>query len=92
VNVLLLWWGLRGFVHLEGQNWRRLGGMVVASGIMAIVLLVARPMMMEWLYGDFWKKVISMILLMGAGASSYAIGVLFLKVTSVRELKLAFRG
>jgi len=92
VNVALLWWGLKGFVHLERSNWRKLGGMVLASVMMAIVLLIARPMLSSWLDGGFWQKSISMALLVGVGGTVYALGVILLKVTSVTELKSAFRS
>ncbi len=91
VNVALLWWGLKGFVYLESQNRRKLLGVVIASVVMAVVLMLARPFLMPWLDGDYWQKVIAMILLIGVGGSAYALGVILLKVTSLQELKEAFR-
>ncbi|MGJ8697181.1 MAG: murein biosynthesis integral membrane protein MurJ [Verrucomicrobiaceae bacterium] len=92
VNVALLWFGLRGFVNLEKRNWLRLGGMVCASAMMAVVLFAVRPLLAPWMDEVMWQKVVAMTLLIGMGAVVYALGVLALKVTSVRELKSAFRG
>lgn len=92
VNVALLWVGLKGFVTLQRDNWRRLGGMLLASLVMAGGLLVAKSMMAGWLEGGFWVKGIATLLLVGFGMSVYAIGVLVLRVTSLSELKAAFRG
>jgi putative peptidoglycan lipid II flippase len=92
VNVLLLWIGLKGFVSLERENWRRLGGMLLASLIMAVCLVGAKSMMTSWLEGGVWTRMVSTGLLVGFGMSVYAVGVLLLKVTSLDKLKAAFRG
>lgn len=92
VNVLLLWLGLKGFVTLKAENWKRLIGMVIASAVMAVGLNVLRLVLAPWLGEIFWQKMIAMIMLIGAGAAIYGAAVLVLKVTSVRELKSAFRG
>ena len=92
VNVILLWLGLKGFVTLQQKNWRRLGGMVLASSVMALGLLAAKSMMSGWLHGGvFWQKLISMVLLVGFGMTLYALGVLLLKVTDANRLKAAFK-
>ncbi len=91
VNVVLLWVGLRGFVTLEKENWRRLGGMVIASVAMAVGLYAAKSLMSGWLGSGFWLKAVATAVLVGFGATIYGIGVLFLKVTSVSEMKSAFR-
>jgi len=91
VNVALLWFGLRGFVTLKSENKRRLMGMLIASVAMAVVLCLAKPFLAAWLSGVLWQKVISMSLLIGVGGSTYALGVLLLKVTSPAELKSAFK-
>jgi len=91
VNVVLLWVGLKGFVTLKRKNWRRLGGMVLAATVMAVGLIVAKAMMMDWLHGEFWQKLVSMIVLIGFGTTIYALGVLMLKVTDVNRLKAAFK-
>lgn len=92
VNVILLWVGLRGFVTLERENWRRLGGMVVASVVMAIGLFGAKYLMSGWLESGFWAKATATAILVGFGATIYGMGVLLLKVTSVSRMKGAFRG
>jgi putative peptidoglycan lipid II flippase len=91
VNVVLLWVGLRGFVTLEKENWRRLVGMVVASLVMALGLLGAKALMTGWLDAGPWARAASTAILVGVGATIYGIGVLLLKVTSLSELKAAFR-
>jgi putative peptidoglycan lipid II flippase len=92
VNVVLLWLGLKGFVALRRKNWRRLAGMVVASLVMAGGLLVAKAMMTGWLEGGVWLRGFATAILVGFGMSVYAVGVLLLRVTSVEELKAAFRA
>ncbi|MFT6865102.1 MAG: putative peptidoglycan lipid II flippase, partial [Akkermansiaceae bacterium] len=91
VNVVLLWVGLRGFVTLERQNWRRLGGMVIASIVMAVALIGAKSLMGGWLEAGFWAKAFATGILVGFGATIYGMGVLLLKVTSLSEMKSAFR-
>lgn len=92
VNVVLLWLGLKGFVTLKGDNWCRLGGMVLASLAMAVGLYFAKTMMASWLSGGFWVQIISTAVLIGFGMTIYALGVILLKVTSVAQLKAGFRG
>lgn len=92
VNVVLLWVGLKGFVTLNGENWRRLGGMLLASLAMAVGLYFAKTMMASWLNGGFWVQIISTAVLIGFGMTLYALGVILLKVTSVAQLKAGFRG
>jgi putative peptidoglycan lipid II flippase len=92
VNVILLWVGLRGFVTLERENWRRLGGMVIASVVMAVALLLAKSLMSSWLEAEeFLRKTGATAILIGFGATVYGLGVFLLKVTSLSELKSAFR-
>ncbi|MEN8693376.1 MAG: murein biosynthesis integral membrane protein MurJ [Akkermansiaceae bacterium] len=92
VNVLLLWLGLKGFVSLKAENWKRLFGMVLASVVMAVALMVLRSLLTPWMEEIFWQKVIAMTVLIGVGAAVYGMVVIALKVTSLRELKSAFRG
>jgi len=91
VNVFLLWRGLSGFVSLDRDNWKRLAGMLVASLIMAAGLCGAKEMMGAWLTGGFWIKLIATSLLISFGATVYALGVIRLRVTSLAELKNAFK-
>ncbi|MEN8785095.1 MAG: murein biosynthesis integral membrane protein MurJ [Akkermansiaceae bacterium] len=91
VNVVLLWVGLHGFVSLDRENWRRLGGMLIASLVMALGLLGAKALMSGWLDAGPFARGISTGILVGFGALVYGIGVLILKVTSLSELKSAFR-
>ncbi len=91
VNVVLLWVGLRGFVTLERENWKRLGGMVIASVIMAGGLIGAKSLMGGWLEAGFWAKAFATGILVGFGMTIYGVGALLLKVTSLSEMKSAFR-
>ena len=91
VNVVLLWIGLRGFVVLRAENWRRLRGMVIASLVMALGLLGAKALMAGWIDAGPWAKAISTAILVGFGATIYGVGVLSLRVTSFSELRSAFR-
>ncbi len=91
VNVVLLWLGLKGFVSLGKENWKRLIGMVVASLVMAVGLVLAKKLMGGWLESGFFKKLIATGVLIGFGMTLYAIGVLKLGVTSFGEVKGMFR-
>ncbi|MDB4538126.1 murein biosynthesis integral membrane protein MurJ, partial [Akkermansiaceae bacterium] len=91
VNVLLLWRGLKGFVSLQTENWKRLGGVLVASLVMAAGLMAAKEAMSSWLAGGFTVRLVSTGLLISFGATVYVFGVLFFKVTSVSALKNAFK-
>lgn len=91
VNVILLWVGLRGFVTLERENWLRLGGMVVAAVVMAVGLYAAKSLMGGWLASGFWPKAFATGILVSFGATLYGLGVILLKVTSLSEMKSAFR-
>ena len=91
VNVLLLWYGLRGFVTLEQENWRKLGGMVIASVAMAVGLYFAKVLMGGWLGGGFLQKSVSTAILISFGGTIYGVGIILLRVTSVSEMKAAFR-
>ncbi|MGC6427418.1 MAG: murein biosynthesis integral membrane protein MurJ [Akkermansiaceae bacterium] len=92
VNALLLWIGLKGFVTLQAENWKRLFGVIVASAVMAVALVALRALLDPWLGDIVWQKVVAMTVLIGTGAAVYGIAVLVLRVTSLRELKSAFRG
>ena len=48
-------------------------------------------MMETWLAGGFWTKLIATSLLISFGATVYSLGVIKLRVTSVAELKNAFK-
>ena len=91
VNVVLLWVGLRGFLTLDRESWRRLGCMVIASVVMAVGLYGAKSLMVGWLESGFWLKTISTAVLVGFGATIYGLSALLLGVTSVDEMKSAFR-
>ncbi len=91
VNVFLLWFGLRGFVTLDSESRRRLLGMVIASVIMALCLVVAKHFLGGWLVADFWQKTIALAILISFGLTVYIAGVLGMKVTSLHELKNSFR-
>lgn len=92
VNVLLLWLGLKGFVGLKKENWKRLFGMILASAVMAVALFGLKSLLAPWMTDVFWQKAIAMTILISAGAAVYAVAVIALKVTSLRELKSSFRG
>jgi len=92
VNVALLWFGLRDFVNFRVENWKRLLGMFFASSVMAMGLLLAKPILAPWMTDVFWQKAIAMTLLIGLGTVVYALAVLGLKVTNVQKLKSSFRS
>lgn len=91
VNVFLLWRGLKGIVTLERENWRRLGGMLIASLVMAVGLYFAAQFVGGWLERGILYKAIALGVLVSFGMTIYAGGVLLMKLTSLAQLKESFR-
>ncbi|MDB4409034.1 hypothetical protein N9165_03115, partial [Akkermansiaceae bacterium] len=65
--------------------------MVIPVEIMS-VLFGLKSLLAPWMTDVFWQKAIAMTILISAGAAVYAVAVIALKVTSLRELKSSFRG
>ncbi len=90
VNVFMLWRGLNGFVTLTERTVFKLGRMVLSSLLMGVVLYFAAKGLAPWFEGFAWQRVIAMILLVGAGASAFGALALFLRATSIKDLKSGF--
>ena len=91
VNVFMLWKGLNGFVTLTEGTVFKLGRMVLASLLMGVVLFFAARGLAPWFEGDVaWQRVGAMVLLVGSGVSAFGALALFLRATSVKDLKAGF--
>lgn len=91
VNVFLLWRGMDGFVVISREVWRKLGGMVAASVIMGVLIWIGARLLEPWFDGLQWQRIVALALVIGLGLTAYALSALFLRVTSVSELKASFR-
>ncbi|MCG6967097.1 MAG: murein biosynthesis integral membrane protein MurJ [Chromatiaceae bacterium] len=60
VNAFLLWRGLRrAQAYAPAQGWRRLALQVgVAAVLMALVLHLASPALLQWLQADRWERIV----------------------------------
>jgi putative peptidoglycan lipid II flippase len=91
VNVVLLAFGLRGWLHIEPTLWVKLAKIAAASVSMGLAVWGASLVVHPWIEGGGVKSVVALCLLIGLGASVYGVLALALKATSVAELKDGFR-
>lgn len=91
VNVILLLRGLRGFLTLGPRTWKTLGGIVLCSGLMGLMVLLAAFALEDWVFGGVIQRLVGIALLAGLGVSSYALMALKFKVTSLAEIKQALK-
>lgn len=87
VNVLMLWKGLKGFVTLSEETVFRLGRMVCASLVMGVVLYFSAQGLESWFTGSGLQRITAMALVVGTGASAFGALALFLRATSLKDLK-----
>jgi len=91
VNVFLLWRGLNNFLVVDTVFWKKLGKLLWSCGAMAICLWGAQWLLADWLIGSLFEKVVGVVLLVGLGMTIYALMVLGLKATSLKEIKAGFK-
>ena len=91
VNVLLLWKGMKGFVVIPGPEKKKLLMMLIASAGMGLAVWLAAWALESWMEGAKWMKIAAVGLMVGTGMTVYAILVILLRATSVKELKAGFR-
>jgi len=87
VNVLLLFMGLRGFFSIDKPLWGKFARILLASIIMAAIIVPASYLCRDWITGMIIQRVIALAMIIGSGLSIYALAALFLKATSIQELK-----
>ena len=87
VNVLLLFMGLRGFFSIDKPLWGKFARIMLASIIMAAIIVPASYLCRDWITGMIIQRVIALAMIIGSGLSIYALAALFLKATSIQELK-----
>lgn len=90
VNVVMLWRGLNGFVTLSEETVFKLGRMVCASLVMGVVLYFAAQGLESWFTGGGLQRIIAMVLVVGTGASAFGALALFLRATSIKDLRAGF--
>jgi putative peptidoglycan lipid II flippase len=90
VNVFMLWKGLKGFVVLTEKTIFKLGRMVCASLLMGVVLYLAAQGLQSWFEGGNLQRITAMVLIVGTGISAFGALALFLRATSVKDLKEGF--
>ncbi len=93
-NVALLAAGLHkdGFLRLPGPTRMRLFKAVVASAVMGLGVFGLNRLIGDWFEGDIAMRVGSLALLVGTGGALYAVLVIGMRVTTLRELRIDFRG
>ena len=91
VNVALLARGLKGVVHPSRDFYIKTLRVVVASIVMGALVWLGYQVLESWFAEVFWMQCLALVLLVGLGLSAYAVLVLFLKATSIDELKQGFR-
>lgn len=91
VNVALLVIGLRGRMGLGKKRVNQLVRTLLAALAMGAVVWLAHRALGVWFEGAQWQKAIAMLLVVGVGASTYAVIALALKATSLTELKAGFK-
>ncbi|MFV1993799.1 MAG: murein biosynthesis integral membrane protein MurJ [Verrucomicrobiales bacterium] len=94
VNVLLLGLGLRRdrFLRMPGATRVKLGKAIAASVVMGAGVFALYRVIGDWFDGGMEQRVGGLTLLVGAGMGLYAILVLGLRATSLREFKADFHS
>lgn len=91
VNVFLLLKGLKGFLRFTDDTFFRMGRIVLASTLMGVVLYSASQGLQSWFIGHWMQRVVALVLLVGTGLSAYGALALFLRATSIKDLKAGFK-
>ncbi len=87
VNVCLLWRGLRGFIPIGKQDRRKLIRILLASIIMGAAVWAGARALAPWFAGEAWLRLGALALVVGFGATVYALLAVLLKATTIAELK-----
>ena len=95
VNLLLLWWGLRGlgFLQLPAGFWSRLGRMAIAASVMGALVWWLAHIGSGWLLGDgqFLLRIGVLGALVAAGCATYFALVFATRVFTVAEVRANLR-
>lgn len=91
VNVLLLWRGLKGVVHVDMIFWTRMIRVSLASLAMGVLVWFGYAALASWFADGFGYRCAALALLIGLGIVSYVLLVLGLRATSLSEIKAGFR-
>ena len=85
-----MWRGLNGFVAMTEGTVFKLGRTALASVLMGVVLFFAAKGLAPWFDGSAFQRIVAMVLLVGSGVSAFGALALFLRATSVKDLKAGF--
>lgn len=91
VNLLMLYWGIRGSVPLNGPVVQKLTRIIGASAIMGLGLVGAQIIASDFLISGTIERILSLTLIILAGVVTYGVAALLLKATSVTELKAGLK-
>ncbi|GLS82552.1 murein biosynthesis integral membrane protein MurJ [Paraferrimonas haliotis] len=85
LNASLLYIGLhkQGVFTLQKKTLMFIGKLIVAVGLMLAVISYLSPSIEQWANMNFATRLTELMLLIGAGAGSYLIGILLLGVRRV---------
>lgn len=73
LNATLLWRGLRHENLTPRLPWKRVGQVVLACAFMALVLRFIQPPVAVWLEASTLRRLGMVLIVVGAGAASYAL-------------------
>ncbi len=90
-NVMMLARGLRGLVHVDKDFWSKALRICLASIVMGGLVWVGYQLLGAWFEEAFWKQCMCLAFLIGFGILTYALLILVLRATSIKELKAGFR-
>ena len=91
VNVYLLARGLKGFVKVGNEFWRKSMRITLASVMMGGAVWLTHQALGGMFNSAFYLKCIALAILIAVGMGVYGALALVLKVTSVSELKASFK-
>lgn len=90
-NVMMLARGLRGLVHVDKDFWSKALRICLASIVMGGLVWGGYQLLGAWFEEAFWKQCMCLAFLISLGLLTYALLILVLKATSIKELKAGFR-
>lgn len=91
VNVIFLFLGLKGIFQIDRPLLDKFWRIFIASIIMIAFIVPASFLCEGWISGAVWQRLIAIMLIVGTGVIAYALSALFLKATSIQELKSYLR-
>jgi putative peptidoglycan lipid II flippase len=93
VNVALLWFTLRrrGHIEVDSRLRQKAWRIALAAVLMGVALWFGNEVVENYLGTGLWRRVIVLLLLVGAGGAIYALAILLLGAYRLSELKTLLR-